>query len=75
MIELSLSEYCLSAILLSIVFVALFGWISRFAHRNAESRGIRRRFSCELCLHVWQQEGDNKIEPCPKCGRDCQRGR
>jgi hypothetical protein len=74
MIELSLSEYCVAAILLTIVFVALFSWISKFAHRNAEKRGKRQRFFCNLCLHVWQKDDGNNILPCPKCGRDCQRG-
>lgn len=75
MIELSLSEYCLGMVISAFVLVALFGWISRFAHRNAERRGRRRRFVCSLCLTAWEDRTKEKIVDCPHCGRQCQRPR
>jgi hypothetical protein len=73
MIELSLSEYCLLIICAAFVLVGLFGWISSFAHRNAERRGRKVRFVCSLCLTTWEDRGRDKIVPCPHCGRDSER--
>lgn len=75
MIELSLSEYCLSMVIAAFILVALFGWISRFAHRNAERRGRRIRFVCPLCLTAWEDRTKEKIIDCPHCGRQCERQR
>lgn len=71
MIELELSEYCIILVVGALLMVALFGWISRFAHRNAERRGIRKRFHCDLCLHVWEEGQRAKIAHCPHCGKAC----
>jgi hypothetical protein len=75
MIELGLSEYCLAIIIAAFVLVAIFGWISQFAHHNAERRGRRSRFLCDLCLTTWEDRGREKIVDCPNCGRKCQRPR
>ena len=75
MIELSLSEYCLAIIIGSFVLVAIFGWISQFAHQNAERRGRRARFVCDLCLTTWEDRTKEKFVDCPHCGRMCRRSR
>jgi len=73
MIELSLTEFCLLLLIAAFFMVGLFGWISSFAHWNAERRGRRVLMVCDLCLAVWEDSGCEKIRPCPGCGRNCQR--
>lgn len=75
MIELSLAEYCLLMVISAFLLVTLFGWISRFAHYNAENRGKKRRFACPLCLTTWENRSKAKIVDCPHCGRQCERAR
>jgi hypothetical protein len=75
MIELSFTEFCVFLIIAAMVLVALFGWISRFAHRNSERRGRRARFACRLCLTHWENPSREPVEPCPRCGRACERSR
>ena len=75
MIELSFMEFCVAIVISALVLVALFGWISRFAHFNAERRSRRSRFVCDLCLTTWQDEGREKSVDCPHCGRSCLRPR
>jgi hypothetical protein len=75
MIELPLSDFCLMMIAAAMVIVGLCGWISLFAHRNAEKRGTRQRFQCDLCLTVWQEPHKTKIATCPNCGKSCSTNR
>jgi hypothetical protein len=57
------------------VLVAFFSWISRWSHRNAENRSLKRRVSCRLCLVVVEDEGREGIFRCPHCFADNERGR
>ncbi|MFY7819113.1 MAG: hypothetical protein ACOVRB_12205 [Akkermansiaceae bacterium] len=75
MIELSFMEYCMAIVIGSLLLVALFGWISRFAYFNDERRGRRARFVCDLCLTTWEDRGKEKLVECPHCGRSCRRAR
>ncbi|WP_035612632.1 hypothetical protein [Haloferula sp. BvORR071] len=75
MIELSLTELAAWAIGAPMVLVAFFSWISRWSHRNAERRSLKRRVSCRLCLLVVEDEGRGRIFQCPHCGADNERGR
>jgi ribosomal protein L37AE/L43A len=59
----------------AMILVGLFGWISEFMHRNAEKKGIRQRFQCDLCLTVWQELHKTKIACCPHCGMSCAKNR
>jgi hypothetical protein len=71
MIELTLTELCWAVVIATLALVTLFVWISRFAHHNAEKRGVRRRWICDLCLTVWQEPHKTKIATCPHCGKRC----
>jgi hypothetical protein len=75
MIELSFNEFCLFLLIVAMLLVGLFDWISRFAHRNSERRGRRARFACRLCLTHWENRGREEVESCPHCGRSCERSR
>lgn len=72
--ELSLTELAAWSIGVTMVVVALFSWISRWANRNAERRSLRRRVSCRLCLLVVEDEGRGRIFNCPHCGAVNERG-
>jgi len=75
MIELSFMEYCVAIVIGALVLVALFGWISRFAHFNDERRARRSHFVCDLCTTTWADDGRDQLVDCPHCGRSCKRKR
>jgi hypothetical protein len=74
MIYLSLTELAFVVIGMALIVVAFFGWVSRWAARNAERRSLRHRIICRLCLAVFEDTGRQAVVDCPKCGAKTNRG-
>jgi len=75
MIELSLEDLSVAALVLSVVAVATFAWVSRSSNAKLERRSLRRRRTCRLCLTVFEEERRGEVEPCPACGAGVEPGR
>lgn len=74
MIYLSLTELAFVVIGLAMVSVVFFGWVSRWAAKNAERRSLRSRIICRLCLAVFDDTGRQTVVDCPECGAKTNRG-
>lgn len=68
MIEVTLTELSVGLLMLALLLVVLFGWISRWSHHKAEKRSVRQRMVCRLCLTVFEHEGYESVVDCPECG-------
>ena len=74
MIYLSLTELAFVVIGASMIVVVFFGWVSRWAAKNAERRSLRDRIICRLCLAVFEDSGRQRVVECPKCKAKTNRG-
>lgn len=68
MIELTLTEMALAVLTAALVMVGLFSLISRWKHAADERLAARRRLICRDCGHAWEDDGRERIAPCPDCG-------
>jgi hypothetical protein len=73
--ELTLTEFVLLVISGSCLAVLCFTVVSRTLHARSEARSLKRRFICRLCLHAYEDFGQGKVVPCPRCGAANERGR
>ena len=73
--ELTLADFVLFVIFGTAFLVLLFTMCSRTLHARSESRSLRDRVICRLCLHAFQNHGHDKIVSCPRCGAANEKGR
>ena len=72
--ELSLNDFVLFVITGSCLLVPFFSVISRTLHARSEARSLKRRFICRLCLHAYEDPGNDRVTACPRCGAANERG-
>jgi hypothetical protein len=73
--ELTLADFVLFVIFGSGFLVLLFTMISRTLHARRESRSLKHRVICRLCLHAFEDHGGGGIVSCPRCGAANEKGR
>lgn len=73
--EITLADFVLFIVFGSCALVIAFAVVSRTLHARSESRSLARRVICRLCLHAFEDEGREKIIPCPHCGAANEKGR
>ena len=73
--EITLADFVLFIVFGSCALVIAFAVVSRTLHARSESRSLARRVICRLCLHAFEDEGREKIIPCPDCGAANEKGR
>ena len=73
--ELTLTQWVVGVLSLSMGLVLLFWWIGRSRTRAAERVSLRRRVVCRLCLHAFEVSGGPDPVDCPICGARNERGR
>lgn len=66
--EVSLSEFVVWVLAVSLGLTGLFILTSRLSRRGAECRSLRHRIICRLCLHVWEDHSSARTPECPQCG-------
>jgi len=75
MIEVTLSEFVVWALMISCALTGLFIFTSRLSRRGNAFRGLRHRIVCRLCLHAYEDHGSARTPECPQCGALNERGR
>jgi hypothetical protein len=65
--ELTLDEFVLCLVSLSLALVGGFGLISRLAHWRGERRLQRTRTVCRLCGHVFLNDYGGRLIKCRVC--------
>lgn len=75
MIEFSLQEFVLCALLVPMGLVGIFTLVSRVSRRGVECRAVQHRIVCRLCLHSFENQGSERTPECPACGALNERGR
>ncbi len=73
--SLTLRELVEGGLVVGMVLWLLLIWAQALQRVRARRRIARQRLVCELCLHVWLDDGDAQWQDCPQCGRACERGR
>ncbi len=73
--ELTLADFVLFALVGAGVMVVVFTVISRTFHARAETRSLKKRVVCRLCLYAFEDSSGHKIVHCPHCGAASERGR
>ena len=73
--DLNLADFVLFALLGSCALVLAFAMISRTLHSRAEYRSLKKRVVCRLCLHAFEDAGNQDIVKCPACGAANEKGR
>ncbi len=71
--ELTLANFVLYAVLGSCALVPIFSVISRTLHARAESRSLKNRVICRLCLHAFEERSHISSVHCPACGANNER--
>lgn len=75
MIELTIEEFALWVISVSLIFIGLLV-VARSSRDSQVSRRRRRAIlHCPICNHLFEDVGGEKLVNCPQCGRPTQRGR
>jgi rRNA maturation endonuclease Nob1 len=73
--ELTLNDFVLFTLTGAFLLVVVFAVISRTLHARSESRSLRHRVVCRLCLHAFEDSSRVKVVECPKCGAANEKGR
>ena len=73
--DLSFSDFVIFTLVGSSALVLFFAVVSRTLHARAESRSLRHRVVCRLCLRAFENHDHSELVICPACGATNERGR
>jgi protein-arginine kinase activator protein McsA len=66
--ELTPANFVLYVVLGCFALVPIFSVISRTLHARSESRALKNRVICRLCLHAFEDRSHIGTVNCPTCG-------
>ena len=69
MIEMTMTDFMILAVGLSIVLVGFLRLISKFRRDSTRRRHKRKIFYCNVCVKYFEDDSDEKYVVCPGCGR------
>jgi len=74
MIELTLGEFAVAVIGVSLAWFVGSVLISRWSEAKSVRKALKFRVTCRLCGHVFEDRSREEFPSCPECGAANERG-
>jgi len=74
-IELTINDLLILGVAAAILVIALVRIFSNLRRKATQMRQRRSIFYCNVCVHYFHDEGDERHVNCPICDRPAKRGR
>jgi len=68
MIELTLGEFAVAVVGISLAWVVGSMLFARHSEAKALRKALKHRVSCRLCGHVFEDRNRDGFPKCPECG-------